>query len=101
LNIPIATLGLVCLSKERDIFRARPSAVSVRQNLSVLKIDERFMGQKLCIVCDALSPISQTGINVIKYLSNVVIQLTILMFIQSVQFELDINAHTERGFSDQ
>jgi hypothetical protein len=52
------------------------SAVSIHQNLQEAKIDGYvFWDQNLCIVSDAHSPISLTGIDKVKYLSIIYIIL--------------------------
>jgi hypothetical protein len=59
-----------------------PEAVSVHQNLQELKIDGYvFWDQNLCIVFDAHSAISLTGIDQIKHLSIIRIHIIFLMFI--------------------
>jgi hypothetical protein len=55
-------------------------AVSVHENLQLLRIDDRFLSQNLCIVFDAFSPISPTRIGEIKILSMILIQLRLPMF---------------------
>jgi hypothetical protein len=52
--------------------------VSVHQNLQESKIDGYvFWDQNLCIVLDAYSPISLTGIDKIKYLSIIYVHIHI------------------------
>jgi hypothetical protein len=55
--------------------------VSVHQDFQGLKIDNHFFcDQNLHIVFDAVSPISPTGINEIKNVSIIIIQLRLLIF---------------------
>jgi hypothetical protein len=57
-------------------------AVSVHQNLQEPKTDGCvFWDQNLCIVCDAHSPMSLTGIDKIQHLSSICIHVILLRFI--------------------
>jgi hypothetical protein len=56
-------------------------AVSVPQNLQEPKTDGYvFWDQNLCIIFDAHSPISLTGIDKIQYLSSICIHIILLIF---------------------
>jgi hypothetical protein len=61
---------------------ASRQAVSVHQNLQERKIDGYVCwDQNLCIVVDAYSPISLTGIDKIKHLSIIYIHIISLIFV--------------------
>jgi hypothetical protein len=60
----------------------RPEAVSVHQNLQGPKIDRSvFWVENLCIVFDAHSPVSSTGIDQIKQLSIIFIHIIFIIFL--------------------
>jgi hypothetical protein len=59
-----------------QMFRCAGQGVSVHQNLQESKIDSYvFWDQNLCIVFDAYSPISLTGIDKVKHLSIIYIHI--------------------------